>query len=305
MQPAPSQSPAPSITAATWGALVLLSLIWGSSFLFGRIAVQEISPLNLVFARVGLAALTLNIVLIFMARYSGHSPRLWRDFAVMGLLNNIVPFGLIFYGQQEIGAGLAAIVNCMTPIWTALIAHLATTDERLQRRKMVGIAASFAGVTVLIGTAALTGLQASAIAQIAVLGATLSYGIAGVFGRRFSKVPPIETARGQLTASTVIIAPAVLLFGDLGSATLPSSTAIGATIALAVVCSAFAYILFFRILATVGATNVSLVTFLIPPSAILLGIVFLGEEIALRHAIGLTLIVIGLMAIDGRLFRSR
>lgn len=293
------------MNAATWAALILLSLIWGSSFLFGRIAVQEITPLTLVFARVGLAAITLNIVLLFMARYSGHSRRLWRDFAVMGLLNNIVPFGLIFYGQKEIGAGLAAIVNCMTPIWTVLIAHLATTDERLQQRKVVGIAASFTGVAVLIGTAALTGLQASAIAQMAVLGATLSYGIAGVFGRRFSKVPPIETARGQLTASSIIIAPFVLLFGNLGTAAMPSTTAIGATIALAVVCSAFAYILFFRILAVAGATNVSLVTFLIPPSAIALGIVFLGEEIALRHAVGLGLIVVGLLAIDGRLLRRR
>ncbi len=301
MTPAPS----PSMSIGNWGLLILLSLIWGASFLFGRIAVQEIAPLTLVFARVGLAALTLNIVLFFMTRYSGHSPRLWRDFAIMGLLNNIIPFGLIFTGQQEIGAGLAAIVNCMTPIWTVLIAHLTTTDERLQQRKVVGIAASFAGVAVLIGTAALTGLQASALAQLAVLGATLSYGIAGVFGRRFSRVPPIETARGQLTASTLIIAPFALVFGTFWSAPVPSATAIWSTIALAVVCTALAYILFFRILAAAGATNVSLVTFLIPPSAILLGIVFLGEEIALRHAIGLTLIVIGLLAIDGRLFRSR
>lgn len=294
-----------SMNASTWAALVVLSLIWGGSFLFARIAVQEITPLTLVFARVSLAALTLNVALIFLTRYTDHSRRLWRDFAIMGGLNNIIPFALIFNGQQEIGAGLAAIVNAMTPIWTVLIAHWTTADERMHPRKVFGIAAGFAGVAVLIGSAALAGLQASALAQLSVLGATISYGIASIFGRRFATVPPVETARGQLTASTILMVPIVLFLETPWTAAVPSTTAIAATVALAVVCTAFAYILFFRILASAGATNVSLVTFLIPPSAILLGIVFQGEQMVLRHGVGLALILIGLLAIDGRFMRRR
>ncbi len=223
----------------------------------------------------------------------------------MGTLNNIVPFALIFNGQQEIGAGLAAIVNAMTPIWTVLIAHWTTADERMHPRKVFGIAAGFAGVAVLIGTAAFAGLQASALAQLSVLGATISYGVATIFGRRFAAVPPVETARGQLTASTILMLPILLLFEAPWNAAMPSMTAMAATVALAVICTALAYILFFRILASAGATNVSLVTFLIPPSAILLGIVFQGEQIALRHGMGLALILVGLLAIDGRFLRRR
>jgi drug/metabolite transporter (DMT)-like permease len=295
-----SKPAAKTMSPASWVALIVLSLVWGSSFLFGRIAVMEIPPLTLTLLRVGLAAITLNVLLLVMQSRVTHTPGLWRDFTVMGLLNNIIPFTLIFYGQQEIGAGLAAIVNAMTPIWTVLIAHLTTADERFSRGKAIGIFLGFYGVALLIGSAALAGLEASAWAQMAILGATISYGVASVFGRRFTDVPPIQTARGQLTTSTVLMLPLALFVERSWTLAMPSLGVWAAVVALAVLCTAFAYILFFRILAQAGATNVALVTFLIPPSAILMGVLFLGETLELRHAIGFALILAGLIAIDGR-----
>lgn len=294
------------MTHQDWLLLVLLSLVWGGSFLLARVAVQEIPPLTLVFLRVALAAITLNLVLPFLRIGKAvHSVGLWRDFAMMGLLNNIIPFSLIFYGQQEIGAGLAAIVNAMTPIWTVLIAHHFTSDERLSVNKMTGVMLGFTGVAVLIGTAALTGLSGAVLAQVAVLGATISYGLAGVFGRRFAGVPPVETARGQLTMSAIIMLVVAAFADKLWTLPMPSATAMGSVITLAIVCTAFAYILFFRILARAGATNIALVTFLVPVWAIIFGIVLLGEQFFARHIAGMILILAGLLLIDGRLFQWR
>ncbi len=283
--------------------LLLLSLIWGASFLFARVAVLEIPPLTLVLLRVGLAAAALNLILLFMNNGSAGSLKLWGSFMIMGLLNNIIPFSLIFLGQKEIGAGLAAIVNAMTPIWTLLIAHVMTSDERLTTNKSFGIALAFIGITVLIGWAAFEGFKGAVYGQIAVLGATVSYGVASVFGRRFADVAPIETARGQLTTSTVVMLPICLLIDQPWTLSWPSTSAVWSVILLALVSTAFAYILFFQILARAGALNIALVTFLIPPSAILLGILILGETLAIRHGVGLVLILGGLTFIDGRLVK--
>ena len=293
----------PSLTMGwvEWGLLISLSIVWGGSFLFGRIAVLEIPPLTLVFLRVSLAALALHIYVLFVVQNGSRKPAPWRDFALMGLFNNIIPFSLIFYGQQEIGAGLAAIVNAMTPIWALIFAHFTTSDERIALRKIFGILLGFIGVTALIGQTALDGLSASVWAQIAVLGATISYGVASVFGRRFAELPPVETAKGQLTMSSLLIIPLMLWFEQPWQISMPSGAAIVSTILLALVCTAFAYILFFEILKRAGAVNVALVTLLIPPSAILLGGVFLGEQLTMGELWGMALILAGLLVIDGRL----
>ena len=283
-----------------WTLLVLLSLVWGASFLFGRVIVAEVPPLTATWLRVALAASALWIALPFFVRVSGPLP--WRRFAVMGLLNNAIPFTLILYGQTAIGAGLAAIVNAMTPIWTVLLAGTVTDDERLSSAKLAGVALGFAGVAVLIGAAALEGLEASVWAQVAVLGATVSYACAGLYGRRFRDVAPALTARGQLTMAALIMLPLALL--DRPWTLLwPSAEVVWSMALLATMSTALAYILFFTILARAGATNVLLVTFLVPLSAIALGALFLDEVLAPRHLVGLVLIVGGLALIDGRLVR--
>lgn len=288
-----------------WAMLIALSLLWGGAFFFARIAVQEVPPFTTVLVRVGLAAITLTMIIALTRQHFSASGSLWRQFAMMGLLNNVIPFSLLFYGQTEIGAGLASIINGLTPIWTAIIAHFATKDERLTPLKSIGVVAGFFGVAVLIGGSASGGLGTSTLAQLAVVGTACAYGFASVYGRRFKAVPPIQTARGQLTMSTLFMIPIVLVIDQPWTLSWPGSDTIWALVLLAIVCTALAYILFFAVLQRAGALNIALVTFLIPPSAIALGILFLGETLELNHLIGLGLIMAGLLAIDGRLFQRK
>lgn len=285
------------MTVADWSALIALSVLWGGSFLFGRIAVAEVPPLTLVLCRVGIAATALHIII---AARGQRLPARWGDFIAMGALNNLIPFGLIFFGQLEIGAGLAAVINGMTPFWSALIARGAGV-ESLPPHKLLGIAIGFCGLAVMIGPAAIAGLDASLIAQISVLGATISYGAASVFGRRFKGTPPLLTATGQLTGSTILVLPLVLLIDQPWTLAMPGPTAIGAVFGLALLATALAYILFFRVLSSAGSTNVSLVTLLIPVSAMAMGAIFLDEIVTGRQIGGMALIAVGLAVIDGRL----
>lgn len=292
--------PSRQLTLEDWLMLILLSLIWGGAFFFARIAVTEIPPFTLVLSRVLFAALALNLLLIWIRTDVKHTMRLWGRFAIMGLFNNVIAFSLLFYGQKELGAGLASIVNAITPIWSLLIAHIVTHDEKLSPSKLLGVIAGFTGVGIMIGGAVFAGLGGAVLALVAVVGTTISYGLASVYGRIFSEIPPLEAARGQLTMSTLMILPVVLIIDQPWQLDTPSIGTIGAVLALALICTGFAYILYFRILASAGAVNISLVTLLVPVSAIFLGVVFLGEVLLSRHIIGLACILVGLAAIDGR-----
>ena len=291
---------APRMTGLDWLCLLALSALWGGSFFFGKVAVAVVPPLTLVLARVGLAALALLVVVRVAGLRMPSDVRLWLAFAGMGILNNLIPFGLIFYGQTTIGAGLAAVINGMTPFWAALLAR-AVGAEPLTFGKLAGIAIGFGGLAVMIGPAALGGLDTSLIAQLAVVGATISYGCASVFGRRFKAVPPLVTATGQLSASSLLILPLALIVDRPWTLAVPEPMVIGAVVGLALVSTSLAYILFFRILASAGATNVSLVTLLIPVSAMLLGVLILGETVTDRQLLGLLTIAVGMAFIDGRL----
>lgn len=286
-----------------WGMMLLLSGLWGGSFLFNRIAVAEIPTLTVVLSRVALAAVTLLAV----ARLTGVrlpvGRQAWRDYLVMGLLNNLLPFILIVWGQRTLGAGLASIFNATTPIFGVIIAHLFTTDDKATRLKVIGISIAFVGVTVLVGVDALSGLAGNLAAEFACLGAAVSYGFSALWSRRFRGHPPIATAAGQLTCSSLLLAPVVLVLDPPWTHAMPSAAAIASVVALALVSTAVAYILFFRLTTLVGPTNTTLVTLLIPPSAILLGIVVLGERLAPQHVAGIVLIGCGLAALDGRAVR--
>jgi len=311
-EPSPKDGPSPqaispSMGLAEWLMLLTLSVLWGGSFFFVGIAVAELPTLSIVVLRVGIAALALWGIVMVLGLTVPRIPATWWSFLCMGLLNNVIPFGLIVWGQQVIASGLASILNATTPLFTVLIAGVLLTDERMTFGRLAGVVTGFVGVMVMIGLDALSGLGADVWAQLAVLGAALSYGFAGVFGRRFQRlgVDPIVTAAGQVTASTVILAPVALLVDRPWTLEMPSPSTIASILALAILSTALAYILYFRILQRAGATNLLLVTFLIPVTAIALGALFLGERLSSAHALGVALIGLGLAAIDGRLVRRR
>jgi drug/metabolite transporter (DMT)-like permease len=230
----------------------------------------------------------------------------WRQFAVMGLLNNIIPFLLITLGVARIPSGLAAILNATTPIFTVLAAHWLTADERLSPIKAAGVALGFAGVAVLVGPGLLGGIgQADLLGQLCCLGAAASYALAGIYGRRFRALPSLHVATGQVTASAAMLLLPTLLLERSWALPMPSATAWAALFGIALICTAMGYVLYFAILARVGATNLLLVTFLLPASALLLGALVLGESVTSRAVAGMALIGLGLAAIDGRLLRRR
>jgi drug/metabolite transporter (DMT)-like permease len=263
----------------------------------------ELPPLTVALARTGIAALTHWMVIGMSGARWPRDIAILRAFAVMGLLNNVVPFGLIFWGQTHIDSGLAAILNATTPLFTVIVAHVATRDDALTPLRGAGVLVGFLGVTLMVGPDLLREIGANVAAQLSCLGAALSYAVASVYGRRFREQPPLVVAGGQLTSSTLILLPLVALVDRPWEIATPRASTIGAVLALAIFSTALAYLIFFRILAAAGATSISLVTFLIPVSAILLGATFLGETLAPRHFAGMAAIGFGLAAIDGRILR--
>lgn len=290
-----------------WGYLVALSVVWGGTFFFQEIAVRELPTFSIVACRVAIAALLLWAVMICAGTSLPRDPTTWAALFVLALVNNVIPFSLIVWGQREISSGLAAILNATVPLFTVLIAHFFTTDEKLTGPKIIGVIVGIVGVVVIIGEDALEGIGIAVLAQLAVLGAALAYTLGGLYGRRVQAMglTPLSISTGQLLASTVVLVPVALLVDEPWTLPVPGMETIAAVVALASVSTAFAYILFFRILATAGATNLMLVTFLIPVSALALGILILGEALEARHILGLLCIGAGLAAIDGRIFRRR
>ena len=293
------------MNAGSWVMLLCLAGLWGSSFFFFKILVATLPPLVVVLGRVGLAAVVLNVWLIANGKTMPTDRRLWGRFVVMGVLNNVVPFALFVFAETRISSGLAAILNATTPLFTVVVAHVLTHDERLTRGRVAGVLAGFAGVAVLIGPQALVGLGGdSLVNQLACLGGALSYAFAAVYGRRFRGLDPIKVATGQVTGSTLVLIPLVLLFDHPWTLPMPGVTTWEALAAIALLCTALAYILFFHILARAGASNTGMVTLLLPFAAMGLGAVFLGEQVPTRAVGGLALIGLGFALIDGRVLRG-
>jgi drug/metabolite transporter (DMT)-like permease len=290
----------PTMGPREWLLLVVLSLLWGGSFFFAEVALAELPPMTVVLARIGLAALALNLLVLANGRRLPRSPRLWGAFLVMGALNNLLPFSLIVWGQTQIASGLAAILNATTPLFTVVLAHVLTRDERLTPARLAGVAAGLAGVVLMIGPAALGGAGAGLLAQLACLAAALCYALAGIFGRRFRGQPPLITATGQVSAGALMVLPLALLADQPWTLPAPGAMTFAALAGLALLSTALAYVIYFRILAAAGATNLLLVTFLIPISALLLGTWLLHEMVMPRQLAGMALIGLGLAAIDGR-----
>ena len=283
-----------------WFLLIALSVLWGGSFFFGKVALAELPPFTLVFGRVFLAALALNLTVRATGKRMPASLKTWGALFAMGALNNLVPFSLIFWGQTQIASGLASILNSTTPVFTVVLAHFLTKDERMTPNRLSGVLLALGGVVVMIGPDVLRGLGADVLAQVAIIGAALSYAVAGIFGRRFKGVPPLVTAAGQATTTAAMMVPIVLVADHPWTLPFPGRATWGALLCLALFSTALAYVIYFKVLGVAGATNILLVTFLIPVSALLLGTSILGERLEPRHLGGMVLIFFGLAAIDGR-----
>ena len=288
-----------------WLALIGLSILWGGSFYFNEVALTELSTLVIVASRVLIAAAVIWLLVLAMRYPIPRSAAIWQSFLVMGLINNALPFSLIVWGQKQLVSGLASILNAAAPIFAVVIAGLVLKDEPLRANKVGGALLGVVGVIVLIGPSALGGLDANVAAQLAVLLAALSYAVAGVYGRRFKRlgVHPVVAAAGQLTLSSALMIALALVVDGPAAFALPSGPVIGAVLGLALLSTALAYILYFRLLGTAGATNLMLVTLLIPVTAIILGSALLDEKMQWTDFAGMAVIALGLIVIDGRLFR--
>ena len=289
---------------ADWLRLVMLSLLWGGSFFFIEIAVPHLPALTIVWLRVVMAAGVLALVLAVVGiRFPPR--RAWPALLLMGALNNALPFTAFVLAQGQITGALASILNATTPLFTLVVAACLSRDERLTLPRLIGLLLGLAGVAVMMGGAAVAGGAAHALPYLLCLGAALSYAFASIWGRRFHRMglAPMTTAFGMLAASALMLTPLVAVIDQPWTLPAPPALALCAIAAMAVLSTALAYLLYFRLLADAGAVNVALVTFLVPASAIALGILILGETVLPRHLAGLALILAGLAVIDGRLMR--
>ena len=297
---------APRLDLTSALLLLFLSVLWGASFLFAKIAVGAIPVLVALAARVMIGAASLGLYLIVTRHELPRELRIWRMFLFMGVFNNAIPFALLFWAQTEITAGLGAILNAMTPIFTLIVAHFLTRDEKITRDKLIGIGIGFCGVAVLVGPSLLLDPGRAALAKVACIVASVSYGFASVFGRRFARegVSPLSATFGQIVTSSLVIFPIALFFHPVATLAAAPVEVYLALLGLGIVSTAFAYVLFYKILARAGATNVSLVTLLVPVSATILGALVLDETLTPMQGLGMALISIGLLVMDGRAVKA-
>jgi drug/metabolite transporter (DMT)-like permease len=283
-----------------WLLLVFLSVLWGATFFFVAVASPEMPPFTLVLARVGIAALVLLPLVFLVGQRLPASLAEWQPFIVQAIINNVIPFTLMVYGQQRIASGLAAVLNAPTPLFTLMVARL-FAGEVLTVSKVVGVVLGVAGVGVLVGPEALSSNASSVIGMLCILGGALSYAVSALWMRRLRHIPPLVSSAAQLTCSTAMLLPLAMAIDRFWLLPVPGAPALLAAVALAVVSTALAYIVFFRISATAGPANVMLVTLLIPVTATALGVLILGESLTGNQIAGALVIASGLVVIDGRL----
>ena len=290
-----------SIDARDWSLLGLLSILWGGSFFFNGVVLKELPPLTVVFLRVALAAIMLLPLLrLYRVRFPAGLTA-WAPFVAIGLLNNVLPFSLIVVGQTYIPSGLASILNATTPLFTVVVMAVAG-EEKLNARRIAGVVAGLIGVIILQG-GGFGWESGQGLGILLCLAAALSYGLSALLARRLlSNSPPLGTATFQMLASTLMMMVVAGAVERPWQLPMPGITTWLAVIGLAALSTALAYIVFFQILRRSGATNVMLVTLLIPV-AILLGILVLGEQISPREIAGAVVIGSALLVIDGRVLK--
>ncbi|MDQ2088788.1 DMT family transporter [Marimonas arenosa] len=296
-------APQKTLSPLAWTLLLTLAAIWGGIFPAAKVVLVEVGPVTIVAQRTFWAALILWAIVAWRGQPLPAKPRVWIGFAVMGLINNVLPFSLIFWGQQHIEAGLAAILNGSTAIFGVLVAAIFFADERFTRRKAAGVTLGFLGVATAMGLEHLRQFDLRSLAQLALLGAAMSYALAGVWARKMlHDVPSDVSAAGMLSFAA--------LFAWAGAWTLegpPSLNYSFITLALltyiAIPGTAIAFMLYYRVLALAGAANLLLVTLLVAPCAIVISSLSLGESLPFHVLAGFGLIAAGLAVIDGRIVK--
>ncbi|WP_245890504.1 DMT family transporter [Roseovarius confluentis] len=296
-------SDSPSISPSSALMLLALAAVWGGSFFFAEIALTEVPPLTITLHRVVWAVPILLVVVRMLGLQLPREPRIWGAYLVMGALNNALPFSLIFWAQVEIQSGLASILNGTTAVFGAVVAGLLLRDEPMVPRKIVGALLGLAGVAAIMGPDLLRGVDLRNLAQLAVLGAALSYALASVWAKRaLAGQAPQMNALGMLIGSSLLMLPVALWVDGVPRFDL-SMHVWAALVSLAALSTALAYLLYFAILRRAGAANLMLVTLMIPPFAAGLGAVFLGERLSAEAWVGFGLIALGLLVTDGRVLR--
>lgn len=291
----------PSSTTPRWvdlGLLLLLATLWGCAYTFTKVAVESIPPLTIAAVRVTVAGALLGVYIAYRGERIPRTAMTWRRLFVQGCLNSIIPFTLIAWGQQHIDSGLAGILNATPPLFVLLITWLWTQHEPITGRKLAGVVSGLAGVALIIGVDALGGIGTHTLAQIAITAASISYAGAVIYGHRHVDITPAAIAAGTLICATLILVPASLAF-DAPWTLTPSLHAILAVGALAVFSTGIALMIYFRLLRTLGSMGLASNSYLRAGISVLLGVVFLGEQLTATVIGGLVLIVAGVAAIVG------
>jgi drug/metabolite transporter (DMT)-like permease len=291
----------PAMGLAEWGLLALLSVVWGGSFFFYKVLSHTLPPLTVVFGRMAISAIALNLWLLARRDPLRASPREWGQFIALGAMNNALPFCCFAWSEIRISSGLAAILNATTPVFGVIVGALLKTGAPLTPLRGLAVVFGFLGVTVLIGPAALTGAKGDVLSELACLLAGVGYAFGGFHGRRFAYMSPIKVAAGQTTGAALLMLPLAAMVDRFWTLPPPGPAAWGALLGIGLASTAFAYVLYFRLLQRVDPTDLMLVTFLVPISALILGLLFLAEPIKPAAFAGMAMIGLSLIAIDGRI----
>ncbi|MEL7494795.1 MAG: DMT family transporter [Cyanobacteria bacterium J06554_11] len=293
------------MTIKQWLLLCIPAFFWGSAFVLMEIALPTFPPLVIVAGRMVVATVLLNAVILSQGQRWPQDRWVWLECAGLSLVSNLLPFGLVVWGQQYIDASLAAILIASSPVFTVVIASLFGL-ERLTLTRALGVLLGFAGVVVLIGPQVLQGFSLQGAGELAMLAAALSYSVAGFWGRRFKRVKAELVSTMTITMGTLLVVPLSLVLEWPLPLLAAGDGALGAGLAvvgLGVFSTAIAYIVYFRLLAEMGVVNTSLVSFLVPLSAVLMSTIFLQERLSLPAIVGMSLILGGLAVLDGRLLK--
>ena len=279
--------------------ILLLASLWGPSFLFIKVAVHEIPPLTMAAARVTIAALILLVVLRLRKRALPKGRHMWLKFTIAGLFGNAMPFVLLNWGELYIDSALAAILNGTTPLFTLVIAHFFTDDDRLSTRKIIGAIIGFGGLLVLVAPSLFGGVEATTLGLLAVLLAAFCYGVNIVFTRTYLRgLPGLVAPAAQLSMASVLLIPVALLVDQPYQLAFPSLPAVSSLFALAIIGTGLAFIVYYRLLETTPASSMAMVTYLIPVFGIFLGVVVLNETLSWNAYVGCSLILIGVMVVN-------